>query len=306
MAEGINVAEMDIEGVYVPVATPFTASGEIDLDGYAKVIGFVLDGGVRGLVPCGTTGEYYALSHDERVAQFTMVRDIAKGKAQLVAGCNAGSTRECIAFAQTARDLGYDAIMLAAPPTSLPTQSELADHFIEIAEGGGLPTILYNFPARAGIEIGFDCLDAVVDHPGIAAIKESSGDFSRFLAMRKRYTGRITIMCGSDDQAVDYFAWGVRSWLAGTGNVLPREHAEIMARANAGDIDGARRSFDAILPWVQNMEAGQYNQKIKLGLGHQGIECGPVRAPLRALPADMSSSNLAALRDAIAAYSTVS
>ena len=297
---------MDIEGVYVPVATPFTRDGEIDFDGYAKVVNFLLDGGVRGLVPSGTTGEYYALSHEERLAQFSAVRDIANGRAQLVAGCNAGSTRECIAYAQAAKDLGYDAIMLAAPPTSLPTQSELAAHFIAIAEQGGLPVVMYNFPARAGIEIGFDCLDAVSDHPGIAAIKESSGDFSRFLAMRKRYTGRITIMCGSDDQAADYFAWGVRSWLAGTGNVLPRQHAEIMARANSGDTDGARRGFDAILPWVQNMEAGQYNQKVKLGLGHQGIECGPVRGPLQALDAEVAAGNLTALSDALAAYDAVS
>jgi 4-hydroxy-tetrahydrodipicolinate synthase len=112
-------------------------------------------------------------------------------------------------------------------------------------------------------------------------------------------------MCGSDDQAADYFAWGVRSWLAGTANVLPREHAETMAAANAGDIDSARRMFDAILPWVQNMEAGQYNQKIKLGLGRQGVECGPVRAPLQTLADDVAAENRAALDAAIAAYAAL-
>ena len=173
-----------------------------------------------------------------------------------MAGCNAGATRDAIVYAEKARDLGYDAIMLAAPYTSLPTQRELAAHYEAIADAAGLPVILYNYPARAGVEIGFDCLDAIVDRPDIVGIKESSGDFSRFLALRRRYGDRITIMCGSDDQAVDYFSWGVRSWLAGTSNVLPRHHAAIMDAANSGDHATAYRLFDGILAWVQLMESG--------------------------------------------------
>ena len=296
---------MDIEGVYVPVATPFDAHGAIDFAGYTKVIEHVLDGGARGLVPCGTTGEYYALSGEERVRQLDHCSSVAAGRAQLVAGCNAGSTREAIALATDAAELGYDAVMLAVPPTSLPTQRELAAHFVAVAEGAGLPVILYNFPARAGVEIGFECLDAVADRPEVIAIKESSGDFSRFLHLRRRYEGRLTIMCGSDDQAVDYFAWGVRSWLAGTANVLPREHAEIMAAANRGDIAAARQLFDAILPWVQTMEAGQYNQKIKLGLARNGIDCGAVRAPLGPLDDSTAAENRDALEAAVAAYAAI-
>ena len=147
----------------------------------------------------------------------------------------------------------------------------------------GCRSILYNYPARSGVEIGFDCLDLVADHPLIVGIKESSGDFSRFLALRDRYGGRITVMCGSDDQAADYFVWGVRSWLAGTANVLPRQHVDILKAANSGDLDGARKQFEQILPWVQHMEAGSYNQKAKLGLRHLGIDCGEVRAAAAAV-----------------------
>jgi 4-hydroxy-tetrahydrodipicolinate synthase len=108
-------------------------------------------------------------------------------------------------------------------------------------------------------------------------------------------------MCGSDDQAADYFAWGVRSWLAGTANVLPRHHVVIMNTANAGNHDEAHRQFAAILPWIQVMEAGSYNAKAKLGLAHLGIDCGPVRAPMRALPDDVAAELLAALDQALAA-----
>jgi 4-hydroxy-tetrahydrodipicolinate synthase len=275
---------MKIEGVYVPVVTPFDANDAVNYDNLTKVIDRSIAAGVAGIVSCGTTGEYYAMTVDERIKVMQHTAVVAKGRAQLVAGCNAGSTKDAIAFGVVAREAGYDAVMLAAPPTSLPQQHELAAHFAAIAEGSGLPVILYNYPARAGVEIGFECLDLLADRADIIAIKESSSDFSRFLALRSRYEGRITIMCGSDDQAADYFFWGVRSWLAGTANVLPAEHVAVMNAAIAGDLYKSRDLFDKILPWVQEMESGSYNQKAKLGLGHFGIDCGPVRQPL--LPVD--------------------
>jgi 4-hydroxy-tetrahydrodipicolinate synthase len=284
---------MNIEGVYVPVVTPFDANDAVDPVVLGRVVEHCLSAGIQGLVPAGTTGEYYALSNEERLQVFSLTRDFAQGRAHLVAGCNAGSTKQSIVFANAARELGYDAVMLAAPPTSLPSQRELASHFEAVAAGGGLPVILYNYPARAGVEIGFDCLDAVADNPAIIAIKESSSDFSRFLAMRGRYADRLTIMCGSDDQAVDYFAWGVRSWLAGTANALPRHHVAVMNKANGGDIAGARALFEAMLPWVQACESGFYNQKAKLALLQQGIDCGPVRAPLLPMLAEAAAEHRA-------------
>ncbi len=289
---------MNIEGVYVPVVTPFDGSDAIRIPGLTQVIERCLDAGVAGIVSCGTTGEYYAMSFDERVQVMTHTASVAKGRAQLVAGCNAGSTREAIAYGKIAKDLGYDAVMLAAPPTSLPRQHELAAHFIAIAEGSGLPIILYNYPARAGVEIGIECLDLLADRADIIAIKESSGDFSRFLALRSRYEGRITIMCGSDDQAADYFFWGVRSWLAGTANVLPAEHVEIMNAALSGDLNRSRDLFAKVLPWVQVMESGSYNQKAKLGLGHFGIDCGSVRQPLLPLDPAAAEDYLTSLKNA--------
>ena len=293
---------MDIEGVYVPVATPFHDDESVNEARYADLIEYQLKGGVRGVVVAGTTGEYYALTNDERNAQFKLARDIVNGRAQLIAGCNAGATRDAIGFATLARELGYDAVMLAGPPTSLPNQHELAAHVQAVATEGGLPVVLYNYPARAGIEFGFEALDALADNPDVIAIKESSGDFSRFLALKHRYEGRITVMCGSDDQCFDYMAWGVRSWLAGTANVLPAQHFTFTATALSGNTDLARRQYAALLPWIQHMEAGSYNQKVKAGLRHLGVDCGPVRRPLMALSAQAEAELLGILDTAIAAF----
>ena len=272
--------DLSLEGVYVPVVTPFDSRGDLDLGALAAVVEHVLGAGVRGLVAGGTTGEYYALTEAERIDVMRTVHTATAGRAVLVAGCNAGATRQSVALATAALDLGYDAVMLAAPATSLPQQHELAAHFVAVAESAGLPVILYNYPARAGVEIGLECLDLVAGHPLIVGLKESSGDFSRLLTVLHRYAGELTIMCGSDDQAADYFFWGVRGWLAGTANVLPRQHVEILEAANCGDHDHARCLFRRLLPWLQHMEAGAYNQKAKLGLRHLGLDCGEVRPPL--------------------------
>jgi 4-hydroxy-tetrahydrodipicolinate synthase len=291
---------MQLEGVYTPVVTPFDPQGEIDFETLTRVIEHQLQHGARGIVSCGTTGEYYACTFDERVALMTHTRDVARGEAQLFAGCNSGSTREVIRLGTVARDLGYDGLLLSAPHTSLPKQHELAAHYAAVATAVGLPIVLYNYPARAGVEIGFDALDEIADLREIVAIKESSGDFSRFLTLRRRYAGRIEVMCGSDDQAVDYFSWGVRSWLAGTANVLPRQHVAVLDSALRGDHALAHRLFEGMLPWVQDMESGSYNQKAKLGLAHLGIECGAVRQPLLPLAAATAAETLRVLEEALA------
>ena len=296
------MSDLQLEGVYVPVVTPFDADEGLDLSTLTKVIDFCLDGGVRGVVSCGTTGEYYAMSSDERKSVMAHTAEVvgesgatrrrlqrridARGDSPR-RGCDHDGLRRH--HARRAAD-----VVAVASASWRPTTAAVADAVDK-------PVVLYNYPARAGVEIGYECLDAVADHPNIVAIKESSGDFSRFLHLQRTYNGDLDIMCGSDDQAADYFAWGVRSWLAGTANVLPRHHVVIMNTANEGNYGLARQQFATILPWIQNMESGSYNSKAKLGLAHQGFDCGPVRAPLLGLTDDVAAEFLGVLDQALAA-----
>jgi 4-hydroxy-tetrahydrodipicolinate synthase len=296
---------VEFEGVLVPCVTPFDAAGTLDLDAYGDVVRFVLAAGVHGLVPGGTTGEYYAMRLDERTAVLRATVEVVgaserPGPITLVAGCNAGATRDALVLAEAAAELGYDAVMLAVPPTSLPTQDELVAHVTTVADEVGLPVVLYDFPARAGVQLGLDAVDRLADHPGVVGIKESSGDLSRFHALRRLAAGRLTICCGADDLAVDLFGWGVRSWIAGTANALPRHHVAVLEAAASGDLATARRIFAGLLPWIQDCEAGGYNQKAKLGLVHQGIAAGQVRAPLLPLSDAAEADHLALLDAALA------
>lgn len=288
---------MHIEGVYTPIVTPFRDDESIDETAFAAAVEVQIASGVAGIVVGGTTGEYYAMSIDERKRQLQFAAEIVAGRAQLVAGCNTGATRDVIELARHAKQHGYDANMLSAPPTSLPSQSQLTEHIRVCAVDGGLPVILYNYPARAGVEFGFDCLDVLADLPEVIAIKESSGDFSRFLAMRDRYDGRIEIMCGTDDQVFDYLAWGVRSWLAGPANVFPGESVQVVASMLRGDVDLARRQLAAILPFIQHLETGSYNAKVKAGMTHRGVAVGTVRRPMTPIVGG-EAAHLGALVDA--------
>ena len=292
----MSATSLKIEGVYVPVVTPFNGDESVDESAFAGAVEFLLDGGVAGVVVGGTTGEYYAMSLEERATQLELGAKLIAGKAQLIAGCNSGATRDVIHLAKHAQGHGYEAIMLSPPHTSLPRQHELAAHVEAVHDACGLPIILYNFPARSGVEYGFESLDLLADNPGVVAIKESSGDFSRFLALKHRYEGRIEVMCGSDDQAFDYMAWGVRSWLDGPGNGMPREHVQFTNTMLAGDYELGRRQYAALLPWIWNLEEGSYVQKMKASMAHRGVAVGQARRPLLPL-ADAEQAGLVAALD---------
>jgi 4-hydroxy-tetrahydrodipicolinate synthase len=295
-----------LDGVYPAAITPFNEDNELDEGALERLIEHCIAGGVAGLVIAGTTGEYYALREQERVKLFSAAYRHTRERISLIAGCNAGSTREVVDLALRAREIGYDAILLSVPHTSLPSQPELAAHFMTVAREVGLPIVLYNFPARAGVDITLETLEQLRDIPEIIAIKEASGDFSRFLTMQRTLGDDIAVSCGSDDQAYDYFTWGAQSWIAGTANVLPREHVEVLAAIRRGDLDAARALHSALLPWIQDMEAGSYNQKAKLGLRIVGIEVGEVRGPLAPLPLAEATRYENVLAAAIAAASDVS
>ncbi len=274
---------MQLSGVHTPVVTPFDASNEIDYDMLASVIEFQLDNGISGIMPGGSTGEFYALSPAERHTLTRFVKEAVGDRALLTAGCNATTTADVIAYSQEAQDMGYDAILLAPPFYSLPTQDDLLVHFQMVLDAMDLPLVLYNYPGRAGVEIGYEVMDGLADHPRVVAIKESSGDISRLYEIQKRYKNRIQLVAGSDDQAYDYFAWGVSAWVGGGANVAPAEHCAVLNAAVAGDLPGSREAMGKLMALLQNMESGKYNQKAKYGLELAGYDCGPTRPPLMPL-----------------------
>lgn len=271
---------MEFHGVYVPVVTPLDSDGKVDHATLGTLVKHVMRAGATGIVACGSTGEFYALSDEERLDVLRTVRDAAPSNARLVAGCNAGSTRDVIRNMVVAADLGFEAVMLAPPFYSLPSPDELIAHFRAAASAVDLPIILYNFPARTGVEISAEVLDGLRDVGTIVAIKESSGDLGRLHMILESYDDDCRLICGADDQAFDYGAWGVRGWIAGIANCVPAQCAAVLDAFDRGDLAAAREAMRRILPLAREAERGKFTQKVKYGCELIGLCSAKVRAPL--------------------------
>lgn len=277
---------MRLQGIYAPIVTPFHADESINYPVLEQLIEYLIQNKISGLVPGGTTGEVYAWSDQERLDIFQFVKDKVNGRVALIAGTNSGATRDVIRYSQAAERMGYDALMVAVPPYSRPTQRELLAHYEAVARAVKIPIVLYNFPWRAGTEVGFDVMDGLTKYDHVVGIKEASSDMSRVYAMRARYGARYQIVCGSDDQALDYFLWGATAWIGGAASCAPRQHADVLEAALAGDFVTARARMDKLMPLLRSVESGSYLQKVKLGCELLGIPVGAPRLPLLPLADD--------------------
>jgi len=273
------------EGILGVVTTPFGADGAIAFEVLGKHIDFLIANGVGTIVPGGTTGEYYAQTLDERRQVLSFVAERAAGRAKLVAGTNSQRPADTIELSHHAKGLGYEALMLAAPFYSLPDVNELAQHYRAIAERTAMPIILYNFPARTGVDMNRDFLNAIADVEAICAIKESSGSFARMLEHIVLFDRRFQRVCGADDQAVDCFLWGARSWIAGASNFLPAEHVALYETCVVKrDFVVGQRLMRTMLPLFYLLEqGGKYIQYVKFGCELAGIPVGSARPPLQEL-----------------------
>jgi len=275
---------MKFEGIYPPVITPYREDYSIDYQGYERMIEHLIKSGVDGIIVGGTTGEYYAQTREERIELMGVAREVIKGRLPLIIGTGAIRTEDCIDYGQLAKSNGADAILMSAPFYACPTQLELVNHALAIDRAVNLPIVLYNFPGRTGTNMGAEFFDRVGRSPNFAAIKESTGDIEQLHMLAREYP-HITLLCGMDDQALEFFAWGARGWVCAGGNCLPREHSALyQAVAVDNDVAKGRRIMSALMPFMRLLEqGGKLIQFVKYACELQGLPAGTVRRPLRPL-----------------------
>ncbi len=278
---------MRFEGIYTPIVTPYRADFSIDRDRFAEVVAMLIDAGVAGIVVAGTTGEYYAQSTEERLEMMALAKDLTGARVPLIVGTGAMRTEDSIGFAEAARGIGADALLVSTPPYAYPTGREIALHALAVDRAANLPVMLYNYPGRMSVNMDEDTLDRVGRSPNFCAIKESSGDPNRLHMLARDYP-HIQLSCGMDDQALEFFAWGARSWVCAGSNFAPEAHVALYrACALEGDFAKGRRIMSAMLPLMRVLEqGGKFVQCIKHGLTLRGIDAGPPRRPLQPLNKD--------------------
>lgn len=275
------------EGIYTPLVTPLLPDGSFNLDALDAQIEHLVAAGVHGVISGGSTGENYAQSVPERVQLAQYTKERLRGRLPLIVGTGTMRTPDSIALATAAREMKADAILLGTPPYAVPTERENALNALAIDRAADLPVMLYNYPGRMGVNMGEEFLDRVGRSRNICAIKESSGDINRVHLLARDYP-HIQMSCGMDDQALEFFAWGARSWVCAGSNFLPEEHVALyQVCAVEGNFDKGRRIMSAMMPLMRVLEqGGKFVQCVKHGVTMAGIDTGGMMPPLKPLNKD--------------------
>jgi len=204
-----------------------------------------------------------------------------------VMGTGSIRTEECVADAKAAVVIGADASLVATPPYAVPTGREIALHALAIDRAANLPVMLYNYPGRMGVNMDEDTLDRLGRSPNFCGIKESSGDINRLHMIARDYP-HLGLICGMDDQALEFFAWGAHGWVCAGSNFAPEAHVALYrACVVEGDFTKGRAIMSAMMPLMRVLEqGGTFIQCIKHGLTMRGVPAGPPRKPLMPLNKD--------------------
>jgi len=272
---------LELKGILPALVTPFNSSNKVDHDTLGAIVQSQLQAGVHGFVALGSTGEYYALTNEERRQVLTTIKAATGENGLLIAGANGSSTREVLEQVEQTIDAGYSNLLIAPPYYALPSQEELIQHYQTILDTfTDINLVLYNYPIRTNVEVGLGVLDAFREHPRVIGIKESSGNLLRAIEIGENYQGHYQLSCGSDDQALDFFLWGATSWICGPANCFPKQVVDFYNRFTSGDIRGAQAIMRCLFPVMACLESGKFVQKVKYGCELAGFNAGPARAPL--------------------------
>lgn len=275
---------MNFDGIFTPVITPLAQDGSIDKTAFAEALEFLIQARVHGIIVGGSTGEYYAHTPEERLDLIQFSKEVIGNRVPLVIGTGAIRTEDSIAYAQKAKAVGADAILVGSSPYALPTEEENAAHALSIDKAAGLPIMLYNYPGRMSVTMQKTFFDIVTrESKNFVAIKESTSSTQQLHLLATKYP-QIQLSCGWDDQALEFFAWGARSWVCAGSNFIPKEHIALYeAAVLEKNFDKARRIMSAMMPLMDFLEEGKFVQSIKYGCELAGLRAGGLRAPLQPL-----------------------
>lgn len=280
---------MQIAGAYTALITPFNAKATaVDYDRLKANVAHQIDQGITGVVPVGTTGESPTVSHDEHNKIISAVVEAAAGKVQVIAGTGSNNTAEALATTQHAKDVGADAALMVNPYYNKPTQEGLYRHFMKIADEVGLPIVLYNIPGRTNVTMSPDTVARLYQHDMIVAIKEATGSLDMASEIASRCD--IPIISGDDSLTLPLMSIGGKGVISVLSNLLPAKVAELVRKAAANDLVGARELHHELFHLCKGLLTLSTNPiPIKAAMKMTGVDTGSVRLPLTELTDEESA-----------------
>jgi 4-hydroxy-tetrahydrodipicolinate synthase len=271
-----------LRGCATALVTPFKRDGAVDEEALRRLIERQIVGGVRLLVPCGTTGESATMTEEEDQRVIAITVEVARGRARVIAGTGSNSTVDAIRYSQAARSLGVDGVMLVAPYYNKPTQEGLYAHFRAVAEAvQDLPVIIYNVPGRTGCNIAAQTtLRLAREVPNIVGIKEASGDFAQIMTILRERPNGFRVFSGDDSLALPLIALGADGLISVVSNEVPDLTSRMIDMALAGDWAAARQLHYRLLPLMEANFMESSPGPVKAALAMMGLIEERYRLPL--------------------------
>lgn len=276
------------KGIIPAMITPLKNDESVNLDALAHHIEYLISNGVHGIFVCGTTGEFYALSLEEKREIIRTAKDVVKGRVPLYAGTGGITTSECIALTQMAEDEGVDAVSVLTPMFISPSADDLYEHYALIAKNTSLPIILYNNVPRTGVNIPVSLVAKLSKIENIIGIKDSSGNFdltSEYIRVT-RDNSDFHVLQGRDTHILAGLTYGATGAIAATSNVAPKLVVSIYESFMQGNIAQALEYQYMLAPLRMAFTLGTFPMVIKAALEILGINAGPCKAPIRDLLPD--------------------
>ncbi len=288
-------------GAFVAIVTPFI-DGQLDEQGLVDLIEFHIANGTHGIVPCGTTGESATMSHDEhhRVVELTV--KTVNGRVPVVAGSGSNSTAGAIELTRYAKETGVDGVLMVSPYYNRPSQEGLYLHFKAVAEAVDVPIILYNVPSRTSSNVLPATVARLAAIDNIVGIKEATGSLNQVSEVILLCPKDFAVLSGDDFTAMATVLVGGTGVISVTSNVAPKDMADMVDAALAGDLAKANELHYKLFPLMQAMFYDSNPVPAKTTLQLMGkIKSGTPRLPL----CSMNDENLAKLKAAVTAYGLI-
>jgi len=272
----------EFKGILPPLITPMKRHYEVDEESLRKIIDFCIEGGVHGIIPTGSTGEFARLSVEERKRVVEVTIDAANGRVPVIVGTASPSTDLTIELSRHAQDAGAEGLQVVAPYYGKPTTEELFEHFKAIAEAVDIPIFVYNNPWTSGVDITPPLLARLAKIDNIRYVKECSGDTRRVSQIIRLTDGKMTVLVGSDDNMLDAFLLGDKAWVSGIAKFIPEPCVKLYELCvEKEDFKSARELYYRMIPLGELVESsGKFVQYIKAGVELVGLQAGPPRRPL--------------------------
>jgi len=271
-----------LRGCATALVTPFKAGGAVDEKCMKALVERQIAGGVKLLVPCGTTGERATMDDAEGRRVIALTVQVAKGRAKVIAGAGSNNTAHAIHQAKEAATLGADAVLIVAPYYNKPTQEGMLAHFRAVAEAvAPLPVVMYNVPGRTSSTIeAATTLKLAREVPNIVAIKEASGNFGLIMTILKDRPAGFRVFSGDDAVTLPLIALGADGIVSVVSNEVPDLMARMTDLALAGKWDEARALHYRLLPLMDANFIESSPGPVKAAMALMGLLEEQFRLPL--------------------------